>query len=164
LNSGLLPNTAVFFVVRRFDVSPEIRAVHLDFPAYRLAGAFQRQGFPQLVGEDEGRLVLHVEVTAQLQGGMPLGTVAEDGNRGEDVTQRQLTAGEDRPGGHGELGVAALALEDAACGVSVDGQAAAAGAVRLALGLCPADRLERLKRFRIGHAHHLHEAQRPGFG
>ena len=89
-------------------------------------------GLTQLVGQHEGRLVLAVQVAAELKGRNALGAVHEDCNRGQQVADRQLAAGEDRGRGDRELRFAALALVDRPGMVRVDRHAAVARAKRLA--------------------------------
>lgn len=122
----------VFFFVGGFDVAAEVSTVDFHFAAQLGAFAFLAQGFADFMRENESGFVLNVKVAGKLQGAVALGAVHEDGNSGENVAQRKLAAGEDGAGGHAELAVAALALEDAARGVTIDGHASAARAERLA--------------------------------
>ena len=66
------------------------------------------------MGENESRLVLHVQIAAQLQGAMTLRAVHEDRDGKKIVADRQLAAGEDRPGRDAELVPAGFALEQRA--------------------------------------------------
>ena len=117
-----------------------------------------------LVGQHESRLVLNVQVAAQLKGADPLGPVDEDRDCQKVVADRQLATGEDRPAGQAELVIAALALEDRAAGVLVAGHTAALRAEGLAIGRSPADGAEGLVRFLIGHPRDLCHAERAGLG
>jgi len=141
--------------VRGLHVSAEVGAVYGGFAVDHRLGLLGGQGLPDLVGEHEGRFVLHVEVTAQLQGGIALGAVHEDGDGGQDVAQGKLAAGEDRPRGHAELVGAVSALEAAIVVQLIDGDGAAARANRCAFVVGPAQRLEGLEGLVVGHPHDL---------
>ena len=120
------------------------------------------EGLADFVGEDEGGLVLDVQIAAEPQGAMTLGGVGEDGDSGQNVADRELAAGEDGPARHAELVAAGGALEAAVVRQVVDGDAAAAGAHRRAFGVGPADRLElRPSRF-VRQAHDLRQGERAG--
>ena len=125
---------------------------------------FGRQGLPELVRQDEGGLVLAVEIAAQLERAMALRAVHEDGDGGEDIAERHFAAGEDRPAGHAEFMTASLALEARAGGEGVNVGATAPGAERRAVGRGPSDRLEGAERFRVRHAENLRQRQGAGGG
>ena len=59
---------AVFLVVRRLHVTAEIGAVDLDFAAGFHRLDFRREGFADFVGENESRLILHVQFAGKLKG------------------------------------------------------------------------------------------------
>jgi hypothetical protein len=72
------------------------------------------------VRENEGRLVLAIEIAAHLERAMALRAVHENGDGGEDIAERHLAAGEDRSAGHAEFVAARLAFEARAGGERVD--------------------------------------------
>ena len=57
---------AVFLVVRRSDVAAKIRAVDLDLALNGRVGFLGRHSFADFVRQNEGRLVLAVQIAAQL--------------------------------------------------------------------------------------------------
>jgi len=73
-----------------------------------------RHGLAQLVRKDEGRLVLAVEIAAQLERRNPLGAVHEDYDGGQEIGEAHLARGEDRAASDAELVMASNALELAA--------------------------------------------------
>src|SRR5690606_17920855 len=91
-------------------------------------------------------------VAARLKGGNALGAVHEDDDRGEQVGERQLARGEDRPAGHAELVVAGDALELATARDRVSLTAAATRANRGAVILRPAHLAERIVSGFLAHA------------
>jgi hypothetical protein len=101
------------------------------------------------VSHHESRLVLAIQVAAELQGAMALRTVHENRDRQKIVADRKLAAGENRAARHAELVIAGLALEQLAGGVGVDGGAAAARANRLAVSGGPTNQLEGLIGFLV---------------
>ena len=111
---------AVLFVIRGLHVAAEIGAVDLDRAGNGFAVLLGGERFADLVGHDESRLVLAIEVAAELQGAMALGAVDEDRDCQEIVADGEFAAGEDRPGRDAELMLARLALEDRAGLVAVD--------------------------------------------
>ena len=101
------------------------------------------------MSQDEGRLVLAIQITAQLKGAMALRTIYKDRNRKEVVADRELAASENGPAGNAELVRASLALEQLASRVGVDGGAFAARANRSAVSGSPTDKLEGLVGFLV---------------
>ena len=122
------------------------------------------QGFPDLVGQDEGRLVLHPQVSGQLQGRNPLHRVGVEGNGGQIDLQGQLMEGEDRARGHREGVVAGLAPPLPAGALEVVPIHRAADRAGHFLPLSPAQDLECLEGFAVAHAHHLPNRQGAGLG
>lgn len=53
-----------------------VGTVHVDFTGQRLNVPVFHQRFPNLVGQDEGGLVLDAQVAAQLEGGLPFTALA----------------------------------------------------------------------------------------
>ncbi len=145
---------AVFFVVRGLHVATKISAVDFNVARYLAIFHFVGECLAELVRQHEGRLVLAVEIAAQLQGAMAFGAVDEDRDCQEVVPNRELAAGEDRPGRDAELVRARFAFPELARAVAVEGRTAAPGAVRLARVVGPADQFERLIGFLIAHASH----------
>ena len=64
--------------------------------------AFRSHHFTQLMGQDKGRFVLHIQIAGELQRRMTLGAVAEDHNGQEVVAERELVIGGDFATGHAE--------------------------------------------------------------
>ena len=88
---------AVFLVVRGLHVAAKVAAV--DF--HRLADAaqvqaadFGRHGFTQLMGQDERRLVLAIQIAAQGQGRLALTLIAENHDGREILAERHLVESE----------------------------------------------------------------------
>src|SRR5688572_1917635 len=121
-------------------------------PVEDRALVLRRHRLAQLVGQHEGRLVLDVEIAAELERAVSLSAVYEDRDGQQVVAHRELAAREDRAGREAELRVTALALEDRPAGILVARDAAALGADRLAIGGGPADRPERCPRLVLRHA------------
>ena len=90
---------AVVLVIFRLHVATEIGAVDFHDAVKLAPHLFAGHRFAQLVRKDERGLVLHVQITAQLQRGNALGAVDEDRNGGEQIDERELAAGEDRAAG-----------------------------------------------------------------
>lgn len=134
----------VLFVIGRLDVAARIHAVDLDVTGNLLALVSGTHRLAQLVRQHEGRLVLAVEITGELERSVALCAVHEDGDGGQQIPNGHLTAVKDRAGRDRELSVARLALEDATGLELVDHHAAARGAEWLAIRVGPANRLERL--------------------
>jgi hypothetical protein len=86
----------VLFPVGRLHVAAERGAINFDLARHHGTDILGRHGFAQFVGQDEGRLVLDVQVAAQLEGGHALGAVAEDGDGQQGVAHLQLAARENR--------------------------------------------------------------------
>ena len=137
---------AVFLAVLRADVTAEIGAVDLDVAVQDVAGLdLLRHRLAQLVGQDEGGLVLAIQIAAELHHADALGGVHDDADRGQQVHEVHLAAGEDRAAGDAELVVARLALELAAGGDVVGFvMQPQRGHTGLAIGFGPAHLAERL--------------------
>ena len=155
---------AALLVVRGLNVPAEIRAINFNGAGQGDVGRFRRHALAQLVGQDVSGAVLAIEVAGKLKSANAFRTVCEDGDSAENIPDFHFAAGEDRAGSGRELGLAILALEDAARGVGVDRQRSALGAARLAAVVRVPDRHEHLEGFLIGQAHDLSQAQGPGFG
>ena len=72
---------AFLFVVRGLHVTTRIQAIDLYGPAFaanRHALGFGRHRFPDIMGQDESRLVLAVQITGERQSGLTLDLIAED--------------------------------------------------------------------------------------
>jgi hypothetical protein len=77
--------------VRLFDLAAEIGAVDRDFAGqlgFVRIVYFRAHRLAQLVRQDERRLVLAIEVAAEVQGGVAFGAVDEDRDGGEVVADR----------------------------------------------------------------------------
>ena len=66
-------------------------------PCRGRVGVLRCHRLAQLVTEHESRLVLDVQVAAELQSRVALGTVHEDRDGEKVGADRKLSAGEDRP-------------------------------------------------------------------
>ena len=85
------------------DVPAEVSPVHFhDAGKLRLA-LLLGDGLAQFVGQGEGRLILDIHVTPELQGRDALDRVHENRGCGEIVADGELAAGEDGPAGDAEL-------------------------------------------------------------
>ena len=124
-------------------MAAEAGAVDLDLigklHALNLAG----QGLADLVRQDEGRLVLAIDVPTELEGGHALDGVHADADGGAEVHEGHLAGGEDGPRRDGELVSAGGALELAAALHVIGAERAAAGADGSAVRLRPAHPAER---------------------
>ena len=160
---GQPPVLALGLVVLLPDRAADIAAVDFDL-ALGHAVLVGRHHLAQLVRQHEGRLVLHVEVTAELQGRDALDRVHEDGDGQKVGLHRQLAAGEDRAAGDGELMDTRLALEQPADLEAVAGSAVATRADRLAVRRRPTHLAEQAVGLVIAHARDLDQAEGPGAG
>ncbi len=162
---GLAAVDAVGLLIGGLHVAAEIGAIDLDLTRQGALVTVGRDGLADLVREDEGRLVLAIQIAGELQGAMALGAVDEDRDGEQDVADRHLARREDGAARHAELMGARLALPQLAGLVGVGRGASAAGANRLALRLRPADQPEGVMRFLIRKPGNPSEAQAPcGFG
>lgn len=139
-------------------------AVDLDDAGEFVAGLESAKDFPELVGEDEGGPIVTMEVAAQTKSRVSVRAVHEYRNRHQNVAQRHLAVGEDRPGGERKLMCALLALEDAPPGVFVNAQAPTLWTSGLAICLRETDRPKAGVSLVVRHPGDFHEAQRLGFG
>ena len=139
----------------------------LALSADRAALEFDRHGFPQLVRQNESRLVGRAQIAAEGEHALALDLVAEHRDGAEVGPQRQLVGGEQRPGRDREILFAAHAAvaRRTGCPAAIVGvEAAAVRANRLAIRLGPAVLGEGRFRLLIRHAEHLSEAQGLGGG
>ena len=164
------PVLAVGLPVRGPDVAADVTAVDLDMPP----GAAQPQvldlrghRFADLVGQDEGGLVLDVEIARQRQGRLALDLVAEDHDRRQIVADLQLVEGEQGARGRAEVAPAGRAAEPRRPIGSRAGparRAAALRADRCPVALRPADRTEQRPGLRLLHPQDLLQADGPRGG
>lgn len=152
----------VFFPVGGLHVAAEIGAINLYLAGHHGTDVLSRHRLAQLMGQDEGRFVLDVQIAAQLEGGNALGAVAEDGDGQQVIPHLQFATSEDGSAGGAELVAAALALPQAAGGVGIDGQAGAARATGFPCAVRPTDLAERFVSFLIAHAHDRFQRKRLG--
>jgi hypothetical protein len=92
-------------------MTTHMAAVDLDDPAGTSdpgAFHFRCHGFADLVGQDEGRLVLDVQVPRQRQRALTFDLIDENRDRGEIGADRQLAESEQGAGGQREIGPARL--------------------------------------------------------
>jgi hypothetical protein len=131
IEAGKLPDGSPDLSVEVSTLSDDLwkQAGFRRFPGHRLA---------ELVHQDEGRLVLHVEVTAELHRRHPFRGVHEQADRTEKVDKGKLVRGEDRPGCGAELMMAGGAFETTASLEVVKLKAAASRTNRRAARLRPA--------------------------
>ena len=104
------------------------------------------------MGENERRLILNVQITAQLKRAMAFRAVHEDGDGEKDSPNRELATGEDGPGRNRKLMLTTLALEQGAGLVAVNAQAAATRADRIAVCGGPSNLFEGFRGFLRRHA------------
>ena len=155
---------AVCLDVLWLGVASEIGAVHLDHAGQRAtAHLLSGDRLAELVSQDEGSFVLHVEVAAELQGRDALDRVHENRDSGEIVADRELAAGEDGAAGDAELLLARLALPDAPGRIGIDRRAAAVRAERRTPVVGKADRHKRRVRLIVAQPKHGRERERPCF-
>ena len=140
---GLAAILAALDLVGGADLPAEIGAVHLDLTGELHPLDFGGQGLTELVGEHPSRLVLTIDVPAELEGGEALHGVHTEDDGGAQVGEGHLAAGEDGARGDGKLVGAAGALELAAVLHVVVLEPAAAGAHGSAFGLSPTHPAER---------------------
>ena len=155
---------AIRLAVGGLHVAAEVGSIDLDFTRQFRSGLFRRQSLTDLVREDEGRLVLAVQVAGELEGAMALCPVHEDCDSRENVAQVHLPAREERARRDRELRRASLALEDAAGLERVALKAAALRAHGVAVRGGPTDRPERVEGLVLRHAHHFRQGEGPGGG
>lgn len=155
---------AVLLLVLRPDGAAEVRAVHFDHAGKRHVVIALRHRLAELVGQDEGGLVLAVQIARELEGADPLRRVDEDADRRQQVDEGHLARGEDRARGRRELLAAGAALPLAAGRDEVGVAAAAIRAEGFPAGLRKADRRKRLKRLVVGHAVDVLQLEGPGGG
>src|ERR1019366_4026881 len=155
---------AVFLVVRRLHIAPEISAVdfHDARRFHRLD--FASDGFADFVSENEGGFVLHVQFAGKLKGAVTLHAVHEDRDGQEIVANRELAAREDGPARHAVLMIASLALEQRARLIGIGSIADALRANWLAFGRGPTDLTEGVEGFIARHARDLREGKGAGGG
>ncbi|HEX4160155.1 MAG TPA: hypothetical protein VHY79_16950, partial [Rhizomicrobium sp.] len=158
---------AIFFEVRRPDVSAKVSAIHfrnLVFSANLAALEFFRKGFPQLVQHNPARLVRHAEVTGQRQRVFAFHFIDENRDGREIHPDRGLARRKQRAGREGKILAAFLAPEAEQTGrtaMLVRLQAATFRANRFALGFGPADFPESGFGVSICHPEHFRQRQCP---
>lgn len=152
------------FLVLGADMAVHVGPVHVDLPGQGLNVPMLHQRFPNLVCQDEGSLVLDAQVTAQLKGRNALHRIGVQGDCRQIHLQRQLVEREDCSAGHRESVVAGLAAPLFAGALEVVALHHAAHRAGHFLASAPANLLEYLKGFRLGHFHHLPNRQGASFG
>jgi hypothetical protein len=96
------------------DMATKIGAVDLNLASKPRLGGFMRHSLAQLVHQDEGCLVLDIEIATELHRRQALRGVYEQTDRAEKINEGELVRGEDRAGGGAELMVACRAFEPTA--------------------------------------------------
>ena len=104
----------VFTVVGRAHVATVVHAINFNIAFKWLRGRSDGHGFTDFVGKHKGRLVLAIQIAADLHHGKALGTVHDQANRSQQIDKRHLAASEYGAGRNRELIAATLALELAA--------------------------------------------------
>lgn len=140
LPSGLLPLRLLRIrnPVDLSDGTHDVSTVDLDHaPHLRLRPALQQRP-TQLVQENEGRLVLNIDLPRQLKGAQSLDCVDIGEDSQNQLAQGQLHAMQDGAAGQGEYGAAVLALPLPASAIRVQIHASASRAERAAVGHRPA--------------------------
>ena len=147
---------AILFQIGGLHVAAEIAAIDfrdLAFAAEHAALHFGGHRFAHLVQQHESGLVGDAQIAAHGERRLAFHLVAEDRDGREIGAQRQLVAGEQRPGGDAEIlgkpGIGTGARRSAAALVGIN--AAALRANRLAIGVGPADLAEGPFRFSVRH-------------
>lgn len=153
---------AVGLLIGGLAVATEIGTIDLDNAANGRAHILARHGFAQLVRENEGCLVLAIQIARQLKGSDALGTVHEDDDRGQQVGEGHFAACEDRAAGDAELVVATNALELAARGDVACLDTATARANGFPIVVRPAHLAERRISLVFAHGKNSLEADRAG--
>lgn len=127
------PVGALGLLVFRLPMASRIETIYLHL-ANQLGAAVnvRAKRFAQLMAEHESRLVLEIEVAAQVERGVPLRTIRKDRDGEQIGADRQLAAGEQRSASQAELLVTRLALPGAALRDRPNRQATALRAKRLA--------------------------------
>ena len=151
---------AIGSAVLLFDVSAEIGAVNFNLASkfgFRLDRGPNR--LPDFVSEHKCGFVLNAQVAGERQHAFAFDLVAENRDRAEVISYRQLPAGEDRAARHAELLLAGLTLPCQACRDRVDVYSAAARAERLTVVISEPDLDEPRVRFLIGQPKNLSLAQ-----
>ena len=100
---------------------------------------FRRDGLAQLVGQNESRLVLAIQIARELERANAFRAVGEDRDSEKIIADRALAVVEDRPGRDAELMIAAAAFPDRTRRVGMDLEAATTRAIGLAVIVGPAD-------------------------
>ena len=146
-------------MVGGLHIAAEVTAI--DFNDYALAADPQAlqlgsHGFPQLVGQDEGRLVLHAQLTGQRQRRLAFDLVHENRDGRQIGAERQFMESEQCAAGEAKILTARLAAEPKRAvwtAALINSRASAVRADCLAIG--PADVAEGRLGCLIRHAHHL---------
>ena len=167
---GQPPIPAVLAMIGGLLIAAEIAAIDLchladaaDHPALQL-GCHR---LAQLMSENEGRLVLNAEITAQRQRALALHLIDEDGDARQVVPQAHLVEGKQGAGGDGEVlaaRLAAVARGAVRAAALIDRGALAMRADRLAIGRGPADAGKDCLGFLIRHPQHSRQGEATGFG
>jgi len=148
-------------LVRGLPMPRKICTIYFDGDREVNVGLFGRDCLAQLVCQDERRLVLAIEIAAQLQRAMPLRAVDEDGDGEKVVADRPLAVLKGRASGGAELVLAPRALPHRPRRKSGDCEASAARAIRLAVIVGPTDALEGGTGLFVRHAGNDAQGERP---
>ena len=154
----------VGFFVLRADMAVDVSAVHVNFAGQGLHLPLFHQRFTDFVRQDEGSLVLNIEIAGKLQGGNALHRVGEDGDRGQVHLQRQLVEGEDRAACHRKGVVTRLAAPLPAGRQKIMTVVTAATWTGGFITLSPTHFPENLEGFPVAHLEHLPNREGPGLG
>jgi hypothetical protein len=155
---------SVGLAVFRANVAAKVRAINLNLARERYAVIAARHRLAELMRQDEGRLVLAVQIARELKRGDTLGGIDEDADRREQVYEVHLARREDGARRGGEALAAGPALPLAAGGDEVGLGGAAFRAEGFPAVLRKVDRRERLERLIVGHPIHVLELEGPGGG
>lgn len=162
LVSRKAPVNPIRLAVLGADVAAKIGAIDFNRAGGGVGGRLGSDGLTELVRENEGRFVLHIQVAGELQGAVALGPVHEDRDSEQVGADRQLTAGEGRAGRYGELVLTGLALPELAGADEAVREAATARTDRLAARVAPTDHAEGVVRFLGAHTGDLRQRERAG--
>ena len=154
----------ILFFVLRTDMAVDVSAVHVDLAGQGFRLPLFHQRFADFVRQDEGSLVLNIEIAGELQGGNALHRIGEDGDRAKIDLQRQFVESKDRPGSHRKGVVACLAAPLLARRQKIMAVVTAAARAGGFLALAPAHFPENLEGFLVRHLEHLPNRKGSGLG
>jgi hypothetical protein len=158
------PVYPVFLLVRRPDLPADMRSIQVNLALQDGFLTAYQQALPDLVQQDVGGLVGHAQVATHLQGRNALHGVGKQDHGRQVQAQRQLVESEERPGGGGEIFLAAGTAPNRADRAEVVPVRHAAVRADHFLAFAPARVAEQGKRLIVTHRQDLNHRQGTGFG